>query len=153
MLPDCSGRSLVYLILIILPIGAKTVEEEKSYLHSLQEKIKSGLEHQYTIFYKGEIAGGIGLKISSHEKSLGEIGYFVGKEFQGKGLATEATRIGIKKAKELGLVGLRATTHPHNYASQKVLEKSGFTLVGRMEKYMKIRGELQPRYLYWLPLT
>ena len=95
--------------------------------------------------------GGIGLKPEG--KKIADLGYFVGKKFQGKGVATTAAEKTIQKAKELGFIGLKATTHPMNIPSQKVLTKSGFTLVGRMERYMEIRQEFQPRLLYWLPLT
>lgn len=152
MLKNYSSKSLVYLILIILPIGAKTIEEEKAFLERQEEKIKLGEEHQYTIFLKEKIVGGAGLKVERGSK-YGEIGYFVGKKFQGKGIATQAATKLVKKAKELELIGVKATTHPKNFPSQKVLEKIGFRKIGEMEKYMPIKGELQPRFFYWLSLS
>lgn len=61
-----------------------------------------------------------------------EIGYFVKKEFQGRGLATEAlskvARICLKacRFKKLHLI-----THLDNIASQRVAEKTGFRCVRR----------------------
>ncbi len=151
MLKNCLSKSLASLVLIISPIGAKTAEEEKTFLESQEEKIKLGEEHQYTIFFGKKIVGGAGLKIERGKK-YGDIGYFVGKKFQGKGIATKATKKLIKKAKELGLIGVKATTHPFKIGSQKVLERTGFKRVGYMEKYMLIKEELQPRLFYWLLL-
>jgi len=133
-----------------LPIGVKTIEEEKEFLKKQQEAIARGETHQYSIFCEGKIVGGIGLKLEG--KKIGELGYFVGKKFHKKGIATEAAKQVLEIARQKGFIGIKATAHPLNVPSRKVLEHTGFNLVGEMEKYMEIRGELQPRVLYWLSL-
>lgn len=57
---------------------------------------------------------------------VSEIGYWVGSEFCGKGLATIATRAVIQYGKSLvDTCEMIAYTHPDNTASQKVLLRAG----------------------------
>ena len=76
-----------------------------------------------TIVYKEKVAGHIICwKEGKYEQ---RIGYWIGKEFWRRGIASTAV------AKMLLLVNIRplfAEVANHNLASQKVLQKNGFTL-------------------------
>ena len=71
-----------------------------------------------------------------------EIGYGIKKEYEGKGLMTEAVTAIAKWASEQpGVLCVEAETDPNNIASQKVLQKSGFIENGVM-------GEEGPRFIW-----
>ncbi|MCF8245875.1 MAG: GNAT family N-acetyltransferase [Saprospiraceae bacterium] len=60
-----------------------------------------------------------------------EIGYSIGKEHTGKGLATEAAKRLMQYGREAkGITQFIAYTNQLNLASNRVLEKCGFTAVG-----------------------
>ena len=78
-----------------------------------------------TIVSDGEVAGNIGCWEADGHRF---VGYWIGREFWGRGLATQAL------AELLGLVEARplyAHVVKSNVASIRVLEKNGFVEVGR----------------------
>ena len=86
-----------------------------------------------TILFDGQVAGNI---VSWETLGEHEVGYWIGKEFWGKGIATEALK------QFLGVVQHRplfAHVARHNIASKRVLEKCGFTVVGE-DKYLDRNG-------------
>ena len=88
------------------------------------------------IVYNGEIAGTIGVtpKKDVYRKSI-EIGYFVGEQYWGKGIATAAVALVIEYIKaNFAVIRIYAEVFGHNKASMKVLEKNGFHLEGIREK-------------------
>jgi ribosomal-protein-alanine N-acetyltransferase len=65
------------------------------------------------------------------ENGSAELGYRIAEKAAGKGLATAAVRaIAGLAASEYGLTALRAGTSSGNLASQAVLTRAGFRLVG-----------------------
>jgi len=77
------------------------------------------------------------------------LGYWVDKEFNGRGIGTAAVRFAVEAARsELGLHRLQAATLPHNAASRKVLQRSGFEEIGLAPAYLKIAGSWQDHVLY-----
>ena len=59
-----------------------------------------------------------------------EVGYILGREFWGKGFATEAGRASVRYGfDELGLESVAGITNVENKASQRVLEKLGMELL------------------------
>ena len=86
-----------------------------------------------TILVGGQVAGHIG---SWPQGGVRLVGYWIGKEHWGKGVATRAL------AAFLHLVAarpLRAHVAKHNVASIRVLEKCGFTLDG--EASAEVHGD------------
>lgn len=77
-----------------------------------------------TILYDGEIAGNIVCFAQLGER---EVGYWLGKEFWGKGIATKALEEFLK---EIMTRPLYAHVAKHNLGSKRVLEKCGFTVSG-----------------------
>ena len=78
----------------------------------------------------GQLAGSIGviLKDDVYRKTA-EIGYFVGEEYWGKGIATEALKQMLDYIqKQFDVVRIYAEVFEYNKASMKVLEKNGFYL-------------------------
>jgi len=77
-----------------------------------------------TILRDGQVAGYI---LSWEMEGEREVGYWLGKEFWGKGIATQALTeyINIVKARPLIAHVVR-----HNIGSRRVLEKCGFVVVG-----------------------
>lgn len=78
-----------------------------------------------TIEVDGRVAGNI---VCWSEGGEREVGYWLGKEFWSKGIATQALRefLEIEKTRPL-----RAHVATRNAASRRVLEKCGFKVVGR----------------------
>src|SRR5689334_22465836 len=76
-----------------------------------------------TIVHKGRVAGHI---LSWKEKYETKVGYWLGREFWGRGVATSALMEFIKEVKTRPL---HAHVANHNVASKRVLEKCGFVLL------------------------
>ncbi|MDQ6813173.1 MAG: GNAT family N-acetyltransferase, partial [Bacteroidota bacterium] len=89
------------------------------------------------VTFDGKIAGSIGVvpKDDVYRKSI-EIGYFIGEEYWGRGIATCAVSLLIDyiKLHFFDVSRIYAEVFAHNKASMKVLEKNGFHLEGIREK-------------------
>jgi RimJ/RimL family protein N-acetyltransferase len=60
-----------------------------------------------------------------------ELGYWIGREYWGRGYATEAARAVLRLARAIGYRRIRAGHFADNPASGKVLRKAGFKATGR----------------------
>ena len=76
-----------------------------------------------TIIYKEKIAGHI---ICWREKYEQQVGYWIGKSFWGRGIASSALADFLQEVK---IRPLYAYVTNHNLASKRVLEKCGFTML------------------------
>ena len=77
-----------------------------------------------TIVYEGEVAGNVGCW---EQEGRRFVGYWIGREFWGKGLATRALQ---ELTGEVTQRPLHAWVATSNLASIRVLEKCGFVRVG-----------------------
>jgi RimJ/RimL family protein N-acetyltransferase len=88
-----------------------------------------------TILFNGQVAGNL---VSFEISGEREVGYWIGKEFWGKGIATKAL------AEFLDYVKIRplyAHVAKHNMASRRVLEKCGFTVIGDDKDFSSSDGK------------
>ena len=80
-----------------------------------------------TILFDGQVAGNIVSWEQPSEGSKREDGYWLGREFWGKGIATRALTLFLEQVTARPLY---AHVARHNLASIRVLEKCGFTIAG-----------------------
>jgi RimJ/RimL family protein N-acetyltransferase len=88
-----------------------------------------------TIAYDGQVAGSI---VSFVKDGKREVGYWIGREFWGKGIATSALSEFLR---HVMVRPLYAHVAEHNVASVRVLEKCGFTISGHARTPAGERGE------------
>jgi ribosomal-protein-alanine N-acetyltransferase len=79
--------------------------------------------------HTGILLGGTGLACTSPDCAT--TGYVLSRDAWGRGYATEALRAMIDVARKLSIQELQAICHAEHAASQRVLEKCGFTYNGR----------------------
>jgi RimJ/RimL family protein N-acetyltransferase len=87
-----------------------------------------------TVLFENQVAGNI-LSWQQADKRL--LGYWIGKEFWGKGVATKAL------SEFLTLIDTRplhAYVAEHNMPSIRVLEKCGFTISNREKFFSEVHG-------------
>lgn len=102
------------------------------------------------IVVEGEAAGGIGIHPGwGIERKNAEMGYWLGEPFWGKGIVTEAVRQMIDYAfKNWDINRIFARPFSTNLASQKVLQKAGFTFETKLEKTFFKNGEYFDEMIY-----
>ncbi|MEW1722704.1 GNAT family protein [Streptomyces sp. NPDC093109] len=77
------------------------------------------------------------------------LGYWVDAAYTGRGLATRVIQEVCRSAREdLGLHRIEAGTVLANAASQRVLSKCGFELIGTAPRYLHIDGEWRDHRLF-----
>lgn len=88
-----------------------------------------------TVLVDGHVAGSV---VGFEQEGKPEIGYWLGKEFWGRGVATEAlsTFLGLVRTRPL-----YARVAKHNVASIRVLEKCGFEVSGEDRETSEVPGE------------
>jgi len=96
------------------------------------------------------VVGGISLNhIVRGPVQSASVGYWVDRERTGRGLARSALAVVADLATtRLRLHRLEASALPHNAASRRVLESSGFALIGLAPSYLRIAGRWQDHVLY-----
>jgi RimJ/RimL family protein N-acetyltransferase len=77
-----------------------------------------------TILFNGEVAGNI---VCFEQLGAREVGYWLGQEYWGKGIATKALREFLQQIETRPLY---AHVAKHNIGSRCVLEKCGFNIIG-----------------------
>jgi RimJ/RimL family protein N-acetyltransferase len=87
-----------------------------------------------TIVFQGQAAGNIVSFIQSGER---EVGYWIGEEFWGKGIASQALKLFLEQVLDRPLYAHVST---HNLASRRVLEKCSFMIHGE-DTWTKPDGE------------
>jgi RimJ/RimL family protein N-acetyltransferase len=85
------------------------------------------LADETNILYGDQVAGNIVSWQQPDEGSEQEVGYWRGREFWGKGIATRALSLFLE---QVTTRPLHAFVARHNLASIRVLEKCGFTIAG-----------------------
>jgi carbonic anhydrase len=86
-----------------------------------------------TILVNGEIAGNV---VSFEQEAKRLVGYWIGKEFWGRGIATRALRLLLG---EVTARPLYAYVAKHNVGSVRVLQKCGFEV--SREEQVSVRGQ------------
>jgi ribosomal-protein-alanine N-acetyltransferase len=121
-----------------------------------RQEALAGTDYAFFLFEKtpaDEILVG-GLTISNVRRraaQFGTLGYWMGSDFAGRGLMTEAVGVLMPYFFEtLGLHRLQAAFLPHNVASRRVLEKNGFREEGYAENYLQIDGRWADHVLFAL---
>ena len=100
----------------------------------------------------GSIVGGISVgNIRRGVSQSGQIGYWMGEPYAGRGLMGDAVGVLVRHCfGALRLNRIEAACIPDNLRSIRVLEKAGFTREGLLRSYLRINGDWQDHYLYAL---
>ena len=107
-------------------------------------------ETQFAIAVGGAAVGGIGIELLTDvQRRSGEIGYWLGEEFWGQGIATAAVRSMTDYAfSTYDVCRIQATVFEWNPASMRVLEKAGYALEGRLRQSVTKDGKTIDQFLY-----
>ena len=96
-----------------------------------------------------EFIGIAGINLALNKFKLGEIYYKILPKKWGNGYATEVSKTLIKSGfEDFKLHKVEAGVSTENFASIRVLEKSGMTREGLRRKILPIRGEWKDNYHY-----
>jgi RimJ/RimL family protein N-acetyltransferase len=98
----------------------------------------------------GEIIGGATLHHLDVERKIVEIGYFVLPPARGRGVATTIARMLAEHAFSLGIERVAAYVNVGNAASERVLERAGFTREGVVRSMPKPDGRRVDKTLFSL---
>jgi ribosomal-protein-alanine N-acetyltransferase len=123
-------------------------------LSRYQEDYATGTAMPFFIFenHTGALIGGITLGNIRYGVALtGQIGYWIGEPYAGRGLMLEALGLLVAYTFEtLRLHRIEAACIPDNHRSLRLLEKAGFRREGLLRSYLRINGVWQDHYLYAL---
>jgi len=104
----------------------------------------------FAIVVDGEVCGTTGLgRIEEQNSDCLSMGYWLGEDYWGRGIATDAVRLMVRYAFDaIGCNRLEARCYGWNTGSARVLEKCGFTLEGRLRRRMLKDGEHCDQLIY-----
>lgn len=101
----------------------------------------------------GSLAGSLSLRFAALE-GRGDVGYWVGLPFQGRGLGREALELAAWLAfRHLALRSLEAWVFVGNLASRRILEHAGFTLGRTVAGRVAKRGRRIDQWHFVLSLS
>ena len=104
----------------------------------------------FAIVVDGSAVGGIGLVLKDDVfRRSAEIGYWLGEEYWGRGIVTEAVHAVTDYAfATFDLCRVYAGVFEWNHASMRVLEKAGYEYECRMRKSVVKDGEIIDELIY-----
>lgn len=108
------------------PAETRSVEDSRRFIEGRLRALAQGRGFAVGIWHKGKLAGVVSLRLHPYSRR-GEIGYWLGREFQGKGLITRACRALLRYAfEELKLHRVEIHCASRNTRSRAVPERLGF---------------------------
>jgi ribosomal-protein-alanine N-acetyltransferase len=136
------------------PLDDLTRSAFRQRMRRYAEDLRADQAYPFFIFRSDDnaLVGGLALaNIRRGVAQAGSLGYWIGARFARRGYMTAAVRALIPVAFDvLRLHRLEAACIPTNYASIRLLEKTGFQREGYARSYLCINGTWQDHLLYAL---
>lgn len=128
-----------------------TKQEVKGLLNKYISAYEKDDYYRWAIILKktGECIGQIAYFLVDNNNHFAEIEYCIGRFFQRKGLATEATKATIQYGfDKINLHKVQICHKSINIASRKVIEKCGFVYEGALRDFFYMDGQYADRLYY-----
>jgi ribosomal-protein-alanine N-acetyltransferase len=124
-----------------------TIEDGKEWIEFTQNE---DWGYNFAIALNDKAVGGIGLIIGKDmERKSSEVGYWLGENYWGQGIASSALKCIVKFAfNKLNIERIFAVPLEQNIASRRVLEKNGFDLEGILRNSAVKTGKMYNQALY-----
>ena len=125
-------------------------EELIATLPHLPAMVASGRLLPLVVSDRDDVVGGGTLHHLDAERSIIELGYWLYPRGRGRGIATRVARLLAEHAFSLGVERVAAYVNVGNHASERVLERSGFTREGVIRSLPKPDGTRVDKTLFSL---
>jgi RimJ/RimL family protein N-acetyltransferase len=108
------------------------------------------VQASFGIDVEGQAIGSISLMVGEDiARQTAEVGYWIGREFWGRGIMVEAVRAATQYGFDvLDLVRVFAVPFVTSTRSSRVLEKAGYVREGLMRRSAVKEGRILDQYLY-----
>ena len=107
--------------------GTRTAKDTQDFIQGGLQQYASNNGFELGIWYRGELAGVLGLHYIHWPNRLTSIGYWMGERFQGRGIMTNACRaLTDILFKEYGLNRVEIRVASQNLKSRAIPERLGF---------------------------
>jgi RimJ/RimL family protein N-acetyltransferase len=103
-------------------MAAFTPRDREAFMEHWSKVLADQTVIKKTVVFEGQVAGNV---VSFEKAGRREVGYWIGRRFWGKGIATRALAQLLDQVRERPLYAVVAK---HNIASIRVVEKCGFVL-------------------------
>jgi len=131
--------------------GTRSSNDIGSYIRHALQRMADGSEVHWGIWCGGDFAGIIGTHPIQWRDRRAEFGYWLGEEFQGKGLATAAGRAMAEYCfSVLNLNRLELRIRTDNPRSRAVADRLGFTQEGILRQAVQSTGKMVDYACYGL---
>lgn len=126
-----------------------TLDVQRGVLAALAAERAAGTREQFGVFDAGELAGYVSLsQIFRGAFQNTYLGYAIGRDHGGRGLATAAVTSAVDRAWAMGLHRVQVNVATTNAPSLRVVEKTGFRHEGTALRYLHIGGRWTDHHLF-----
>lgn len=123
--------------------------EEIKWIERRKSKRDKNQEFNYSILYENTVVGGCEIRRSSKSSKVGELGYFIDKNYQNLGIATQIIKLLEEIAySQLEIDKLEICMVPTNYASERVAIKNNYTMECLIENAALFKNKFFDNIIY-----
>lgn len=132
-------------------VKMETLEHFKEVIAVSQQGFTENKDHAFVILVDGIVAGRIGVYDIDNQNNIGAIGYWIGSEFQGKGIVNQSCEAMINYCfQDLGLNRIEIKCSTKNFRSQSVAERLKFHKEGTIREGELLHNEYIDLFIYSL---
>jgi ribosomal-protein-serine acetyltransferase len=129
----------------------RTIEIFESYISKTKKEKETGTDFGFVIYADTVIAGRIGLHYINHQTKTGAIGYWLGKNFENRGIITKACNTILEFGfTQLALERIEIKCAAENHKSKAVPERLGFTQEAILPQAEFVNDKILDLYVYAL---
>lgn len=129
----------------------RTVEDSRNFIAGTLQQFSQNNGFQAGIWYKGELAGVIGLHGINWSNKSTSIGYWLGQAYEGKGLMTKACEAVVDYCFiELELNRIEIRTATENKKSMAIPQRLGFRQEGCLKQSERLYEKFVDHFVFGL---
>lgn len=126
-------------------------DDSKNFIERTRIRYANDEGYWLGIWQANELVGSIGFLYVDQENKKTEIGYWLGKDYEGKGIITKSIKVLINYAfEELHFNKIEIGVATDNLKSRAIPEKLGFKHEGELRDFEYINGRYLNRIIYGL---
>lgn len=128
-----------------------SADDSKRFIESVRLRYARNEGYWLGIWMEETLVGSIGFLYLDQENKKTEIGYWIDKEYEGRGIISKSIKVLIEYAfNNYALNKIEIGVATENLRSRSIPEKLGFKLEGTIRDYEYINGKYLDRLIYGL---